>query len=392
MDVRWKVLLALTLARTSMGFQFQLVPAQTPYYLDELGLSFTAFGTLAGAYLLPGTIAALSGGWLGVRIGDIRTALIGLVLMILGGLVLAVTDIFGALLAARLASGIGAVALNVMVTKMAGDWFEGQRDLPTAMGVLVSSWPAGIALAMLVAPALAAQWGASVAALSAPVFSAIALVLLARIWRAPGRDKSARSATNAPRLTRSELTLILFSGLIWAIYNVAFINVILWAPDVLTSRGTGQIEAAALTSIIGWSTMIAIPLGGWFAARMGHGDWIMMISFALSGALAVAFGLWGTGASAFATLLAFGLAFGPAAGLVVALPVEVTRADVRAFALGIYYAIYYVFLGIAPTVFGRLRDTTGEPAVTLVAAGLLFFLCVALLGLFRRAQNRSSAP
>jgi MFS family permease len=59
-------------------------------------------------------------------------------------------------LAGRLVSGIGAVAVNVLLTEMAADWFA-DRELSTAMAVLVVSWPLGIGVALVVLGPLAAS-------------------------------------------------------------------------------------------------------------------------------------------------------------------------------------------------------------------------------------------
>ena len=62
MQIRWLILLSPTLARTSMAFQFLLVTALSAIYIGEVGLSYAAFGALAGVCLLPGVVAALFGG------------------------------------------------------------------------------------------------------------------------------------------------------------------------------------------------------------------------------------------------------------------------------------------------------------------------------------------
>jgi MFS family permease len=81
MGERWRILAALTFARTSMGFQFQSVASLAPFVSGELGLDNTQLGWLIGLYLLPGALIALPGGLLGARYGDKRMALIGLALM-----------------------------------------------------------------------------------------------------------------------------------------------------------------------------------------------------------------------------------------------------------------------------------------------------------------------
>ncbi|NIR84984.1 MAG: MFS transporter, partial [Gammaproteobacteria bacterium] len=146
MHRRWVVLIALTLARTTMGLQFQSVAAVGPILVETLDLSYAALGTLIGFYLLPGMAVALPGGWLGQRFGDKRIVLLGLALMTAGGALLAASESYAPMIAGRIVSGAGAVLLNVLVTKMVTDWFAG-REIVSAMGVLLSSWPLGIALA-----------------------------------------------------------------------------------------------------------------------------------------------------------------------------------------------------------------------------------------------------
>ena len=86
---------------------------------------------------------AIPGGVLAQRFGDKRIVLMALAAMTLGGLMMASGDAT-LLTAGRILSGCGAVVLNVLVTKMTTDTFEG-REVVTALGVLITSWPLGIA-------------------------------------------------------------------------------------------------------------------------------------------------------------------------------------------------------------------------------------------------------
>jgi cyanate permease len=390
MQIRWIILLSLTFARTAMAFQFQLVAALSPLYLGEMGLTYAAFGALAGIYLMPGVITALFGGWLGARVGDIRTALAGLALMAAGGFAGAVLSGYEAQMAARLVAGAGAVALNVMLTKMAGDWFQGRPDLPAAMGILVSSWPAGIALAMLALPTLAGILGGTAALLSAPCLALVALILLASVWRTP-ESAAAPAAPGAASLTGSEFRLILVSGGLWALYNVAFINIIVWAPEALAAGGRGQEGAAAIVSLVGWTTILSVTLGGWLASRSRRRDLVALLSFAVSAVLVLGFDLVGTGLFAAPYMIVLGLAIGPAAALIMTLPVEATRREARAFAMGIFLAIYYGLMGLSPMLMGALLDATGDRRAPILAASALFLSCVGLWNLFRIMQRRASA-
>jgi MFS family permease len=65
-----------------------------------------------------------------------------------GGALMGVSTSFLAVSAGRLISGVGAVLINVLMTKMIADWFVG-REIVTAMAILVASWPLGLALGLL---------------------------------------------------------------------------------------------------------------------------------------------------------------------------------------------------------------------------------------------------
>ena len=107
----WLILATLTLARTTMGFQFQSVAAMGPILTSDSIISHTELGALIGIYLLPGALFAIPGGWLGKRFGDKRVVLTGLAMMTLGGAVLALADVYEVMIAGRLVSGLGAVLL-----------------------------------------------------------------------------------------------------------------------------------------------------------------------------------------------------------------------------------------------------------------------------------------
>lgn len=384
---RWVVLAALTLARVAMGVQFQSIAALSPQISAELGLGFVAIGTLMGAYLLPGAVAALFGGWAGQKFGDIRIALAGLGLMALGGAAGAFLPAFESQVGARLVAGIGAVGLNVMLSKMAGDWFQGRSDLPFAMGILVSSWPAGLALAMLMLPLLSDMLTLTIVLFLPAILCICACGMLALVWRSPFRAGTAAVQTGqGARMTRRELMLISVAGLTWALYNVSFIGAISWSTGKLQAAGADAVSAAAAASLISWAAIISVAGGGWLARSLPRPDGAALGCFALSSVWLVVFVTGGAFVGSPAFLLLFGLLIGPAAAMVMTLPVEATRLETRALGMGIYWAIYYALMGTAPAVFGMLRDRTGSAGSPLILAAGLLMVSFALWLVFRRLQ------
>ena len=154
---RWVMLAVIFLTRTSMGFMFQSVASVAPFLIDEFTLSYGQIGLLMGLYLLPGALIALPSGVLGQRFGSRRVAVAGLALMTTGGLITAWSASFLGACVGRTVSGAGGILLNLLLAKMVADWFTG-KEISTAMGVMLTSWPVGIGLALVTLGSVAARW------------------------------------------------------------------------------------------------------------------------------------------------------------------------------------------------------------------------------------------
>src|SRR5262244_3009168 len=181
---RWVALAMVFVTRTSMGFQFQAVAAVAPLMVADLGLTWVQLGSLIGLYMLPGAVFALPGGVLGQRFGERRTVVASLALMVAGGLVTAFAQSFVTAAGGRLMSGVGAVLMNILLAKMVADWFAG-RELSTAMGIMLTSWPVGLGIAAATLGALAthASWRAAIVATA--LVAGLGLVLIAFAYRDP---------------------------------------------------------------------------------------------------------------------------------------------------------------------------------------------------------------
>jgi len=381
MNRLWLILAILTLARTTMGFQFQSVAALGPLLTANGTISHAELGALIGIYLLPGALFAIPGGWLGKRFGDRRVVSTGLAMMTLGGLSLALSGVYEVLLFGRLISGLGAVLLNVLVTKMVTDWFAGHR-ITTAMGILISSWPLGIAIALLTMGPLEAALGLQMTFFVPVALCALALLLIAALYRDPPHTAHTAAGSNQPaqgRLTAHELAGVLLAGCVWCLYNVAFILALSFGPPLLVTRGMTLNAAGAVVSLASWLCIPALAIGALVAERIGRPVPTLLATFA-----AVALLLWMIpyGSFPIATYAALGIVLGPAGGLIMALPAQVLQARNRAIGMGIYFTVYYVGMGIFPAIAGYLRDVTQTPAAPFILAlGAILGAALALLGL-----------
>ena len=381
------MLAVLFLARTAMGFQFQTVASTGPFLLDALAVDFTALGALIGLYMLPGIFIALPGGVLGQRFGAKRMVLAGLAMMVIGGAMMGVSSSFTAAAAGRLLSGTGAVLFNVLVTKMIADWFAG-REITTAMATLVSSWPLGLALGLLCFAPLAAAYGWQAVMHLGAVSALMALVLVALAYRDPPGTAPAAVARLTLDLTRREWMLVLIASVLWGIFNVAYIVLVSFTPELFTALGWSLSEANWIVSLLGWSLIASIPFSGLIVERVGRPNLAMAGSFLVAaGALAVL-------PFVSVPLVAFvivGLVIGIPPGPLMALPARALRPQSRATGMGVFFSCYYVVMAFLPSAAGLVRDLSGTPAAPTLFASAMVLLCVPGLALFhaaRRMQER----
>ena len=381
MTSRWSILSVLFLARTAMAFQFQSVAALSPLLIAGYSATLVDIGLLVGLYLGPGVIIALAGGGLAARFGDKRIVAASLLVMFAGLLVMALGGGWGWLLAGRVLAGIGGVIVNVVLTKMLVDWFAG-REIATAMGVLVSSWPFGIALALALLPALGEAGGLVLAWSGVGTFILLALVCFNLVYRSAAAD-TAPAASSVPPLPKVSLSL---AALIWALYNTALAMVFSFGPVLLSNEGAAAQSASATISLFMLCLGLGIPLGGYLADRTGRRDGIILLSFVLCAAMLPAVLFIDARMSPFAYAV-FGLIFGLPAGPVMALPSEVLTASQRALGMGVFFSIYYGAMMIGPTLAGALADKAGQAEVTYGLGALLLVLCILCLMLFRARQG-----
>jgi predicted MFS family arabinose efflux permease len=87
--------------------------------------------------------------------------------------------------------------------------------------------------------------------------------------------------------------------------------------------------------------------------------------------------------------IAIGILLGPPAGIIMALPTEVLEPDNRAPGMGIFYTYFYGGMAALTALAGFLRDLTNNPTVPLLFGGMLLFMTIIVLWLFRTLQRRT---
>lgn len=386
---RWFMLSVLFLSRTALGFQFQSVASSAPFLAQSLGIDYTEIGTLIGLYMLPGVVIALPGGMLDRRLGDRQICAFGLALMIAGGLLFAFGNGYSAGFAGRLVSGIGAVLFNLVLTKMVTDWFAG-REIVTSMGVILSSWPLGIALGLVTQPPLATLLGWQAVMEVAAASCAAALLLVAAFYREPPPVVAAAhwpapvSGSELPAWR--EILPVGLAGAMWGAFNLGLIVFFSFAPGLLAERGFALAGAGALVSLGLWLSMASLPLGSWLAERSGYPQASIVV---FCGATAVVLLLLSDGSAPAVLCALMGVMIGPPAGAIMALPAGVLSPPRRALGLGIFYTVHYGAMALGPAIAGWCRDHWHTAAAAILFAAAAYVAIIPLLLLFRMSVART---
>jgi MFS family permease len=383
MNGRWLALAVLTVARASLGFQFQSVGSVAPLLIRDLGASYADIGLLIGLYMLPGVVLALPGGMLGQHFGDKRMVIFGLALMVAGGALAGVAQGYPALVAGRVLAGIGATFLNVLMSKMIIDWFAG-REILLAMAVFVNSFPIGIGVALLSLGKLGQSAGWAAPLLATGLVALVALLLVLFAYRPHANDRGTRvKAASVDRMPGFVAVMVCIAGMIWGIINGALGIILGFSPLLLMSKGASTGQAGLLVGVVTWLLVLSVQAGGVIAQRWKHPNMLMLVGMMTAGCAALAL----SAVTPVVPLIAVGLGMGLPVGVVMSLPSEVLRPEHRGTGMGLFYTWLYMGHAGLPPIAGWLQDVVGGSAASIYFAGGLFLLTLPLLGAFRLMQG-----
>ena len=384
MQNRWGVLALVVVARTAMGFQFQSIAAVGSFLVADLGLSYAQLGTLIGLYLLTGAFISLPGGLLGARFGDRAITLTALGLMTVGGAAVTLGETWPLVAAGRLVSGSGGVLLNLQLAKIVTDAFAG-RELATALGVMLATWPLGIALGLATLGGLAeaTTWRTAVSLTTLLAATGFGLILLFLRGAPPPTAAAGEASRGWWSITGRETALTAVAGLAWAALNAGFIVFLSFGPKLLEERGATPAAANLAVSWASFLSIATVPLGGALLDRVRRRDAVMVIG--ILGA-AAACGGFAMGGPAVLWSALVGILVAPAAG-VVALAGEALAPRSRNTGFGLFYALSFPCMGGGPAVAGYLVDRHGGAAALWLAAAV-WLVAWPALGLFRALQGR----
>jgi predicted MFS family arabinose efflux permease len=382
---RWIVLASCIFARVAFAYQFQSLAVVAPGLIGEFGLDALSVGTLVGLYMLPGFFLAIPGGMLSQWVGERRFLTGCLAAMVAGALICAFASGYWSICVGRLLSGLGATGANVVMAKIAIDWFQ-DEEIATAMALFLAGYPAGIGLALVTLGTLATPEGWSHAFLITGALGFVAFVVFAATYR-PAQLKT--EGSTPAESSMGEVGMVCVAGAIWALYNAAYTIVVSFVPLFLHSAGMASAAAASLVGIGLWVAIVAAPIGGVLADRSRKPNLLIVAGVLIWGLGLMLVIPWADSPLLLLTLIIVTAFIGSLPpGAIVALASEVLRPQARSAGMGIYYTWLYAGLALGPMLAGLVSNLTGDPAAPVYLIGVLALLTVIALGLFRALQAR----
>jgi cyanate permease len=380
------LVLAGSLCYTCMTFVWFSLPAYLATIIDEVGLTGTEAGVLAGAVPLTYIPLALFAGLAVDRVGPARSLGVGLVGIGIAQLTRSVAPGFPGLLAATLLLGIGAMAITFGLPKLVSVLFP-----PAETGLPSSVYMVGAALGTAGAYSLGRPIFGPALGGWRPLFrwSGVAVLGYAVVWLVivrlvpTGWDhhdsadaESARNRSVVADLRRvlghRDLRLMVVLG---GIYLSLVHGLQGWLPAVLESRGLGPDRAGQTATLLVGAKVVGVLVVPGLADRLDARRLAVVgcSLLAASGVVGVIVGE--VTVLAAAGIVVAGLGVGGLSPLVRAIPPNLKGigAELTGVAVGLVFAIGEVGGFLGPALIGTLHDLTGSyaPGLWLLVAGAL---------------------
>jgi len=302
--------------------------------------------------------------------------------MVAGGVITASAGSFAGAAAGRIVSGIGAVLMNILLTRLISDWFAG-KELSTAMGVMLTSWPVGLGLATATLGGLAAgsgwRWPITMTAIAA----AVGLLLMLVVFREAPRSAGVAAAPARASLAGRDLRLSISAGFAWGCFNASLVAIIVFGPGLLIARGIPLGDAGFIVSLAIWLTIVSIPLGGLLGERLSH-NMLIVVGSLVAATMTLLIPVISPAILAFCLV---GFAIGPPPGPLMALLPRALPPERLTTAFAVFYTLFYVMMALTQPAAGLVRDHFGDPAAPIVFAAIVMASTVIGLGIFRRLER-----
>lgn len=371
-SVTWRsyaLVLSGTLVYTLLMFSWFSLPAYLPTIIDEVGLSGTEAGILAGAVPLTYIPLALFSGLAVDRIGPGISLSFALVLIGTGQAVRSIAPDFLSLLVTTLVLGVGATLVTFGLPKLVSVLFPPeQTGFPSSLYLVGAS--AGTAAAFgigrpLIGPALGGWrplffWSGIVTIVYAICW--LVIVNRSRLASTGGTatlDPPALVADLKIVLTHRDLRLVVVIGVTYLLIIHGLQG---WLPTILESRGLSAARAGQTTTLLVGANVVGILTIPGLADRFGARRVAIVGSGGVAGMGVAAIIAGGTTPLVVVGIVAAGIGVGGLSPMVRAIPPALSGIGARltGTAVGLVFAVGEIGGFFGPFLIGLLHDLTGS--------------------------------
>ena len=380
-ELRTGLTLAGVVAFRMLGL-FMILPVFMLLAADMPGFSPAKAGLAVGIYGLTQAILQQPFGRLSDRFGRRPVMLAGLALFAAGGVVAALSDSMGMLIAGRALQGCGAIAGVALA--FAADHTRAQNR-SVIMAIIGMGIGASFLLSMMISVPLASLLGLSGLFWLTAVLGIMGMLLVfslpaAQVTKEEVLQESGHSATIWP--------FALSVCLLHAVMTLLFVVL----PGMLVSQLGFELEyhwRIYVPSMLG-SVVLVFPLLRRIAARNQERSALPLAFLALGGTLGL-MSLGGSLAAVMLFTLVFFLAFNLLEAAMPSIVSQLTGSSGRGQKMGLYTTFQFLGAFIGGLGGGSLLGFSGD-VVTLSVAGLLCVLwAVAMLVWLKPVDNRQQA-
>ena len=257
-----------------------------PYIRNEFTLNKTQIGFLGSAYNLPYGISQLPSGWLADRIGPRMLITVGISGVALAGLLTGIAPSYIVLAVFLVFLGILGGGYHPAASPLVSASVE-EKNRGLALGLHQIGGTASFFLTPLIAAGIAGAigWRGTFISLSIPfIIFGFALYIILGRWGYKGRTKqvSTDSTSETSSSTNRMRHLISFT-ILGVILQVLIFSTVSFMPVFAVDHLEASNEAAAsLLAVAHFAGLVAGPLGGYLADRIGKVP-VMLIVCLLAG-------------------------------------------------------------------------------------------------------------
>jgi len=377
----------LWLAGNGMRMTILAVPPLIPLIHQDLQLSETEVGILAGLPVVLFACAAIPGSLLIARFGAVTTVVAGLLITALGSALRGMAPDVLALYAATVVTGFGVAVMHPSMPPLARSWMPDRIGFATAVyanGLLMGEiWPVML-MSPVVLPLVGGSWRLAFALWALPCIAVAAIIVAA----AP-RGHKINDASRHRWWPDWGSGLLWRLGLVLGGVNASYFTTNHFLPDYLNQTGYGDLVGPALV-VLNVAQLPGSFLLLWLAGRFERrsATYVFLGAMTLVGAIGI---ILGNGPIILASTGLIGFSAASLLILVFALPPLLNRSeDVPRMAAGMF-TISYSCAVIVPILGGIAWDLTGEPAAAFVPMALSVVLMIAIAPTLRLTSRTPAA-